>query len=51
MAVLIWGGLQYIIIRYETKYQVLFSLDDSHLSVGVELDADVEETAEAILEL
>ena len=43
------GGMRYIIIRYGTQYQVLFPLDDGHLSVGVELSANVEDTAEAIL--
>lgn len=43
------GGMRYIIIRYGTQYQVLFPLDNGHLSVGVKLKADVEDTAEAIL--
>jgi len=44
------GGMRYIIIRNGKQYKVQFPLDDGHLSVGVELSADVEDTAEAILE-
>jgi hypothetical protein len=44
------GGLRYITVRYGHFFQVVFALNDGHLSVCIEPDADVIDIAERILE-
>jgi hypothetical protein len=39
------GGIRYVVIRYGMQYQLLFPYEQGHLSVGVELAADVAEVA------
>ena len=34
-------GIRFVVIRYGPQYQLLFPFRQGHLSVGVELDADV----------
>jgi hypothetical protein len=39
------GGIRYVVIRYGMQYQLLFPYRQGHLSVGVEIAADVTEVA------
>jgi len=34
------GGLEFVVIRYGSFYQLVLPLPDGHLSVGIELHAD-----------
>lgn len=34
-------GIRYVVVRYGLQYQLLFPFKDGHLSIGVELVADV----------
>ncbi|MFY9552331.1 MAG: hypothetical protein WAU32_14380 [Thermoanaerobaculia bacterium] len=43
-------GVRYVIIRYGKQYQVVFPHGSGHVSVGVQLDADVAGIAEGIAE-
>jgi hypothetical protein len=42
------GGVRRVVIRYGTLYQVLVPIPGGHVSVGVELRADVEGVADKI---
>ena len=42
-------GVRYVVIRYGPQYQVLFPYRAGHVSIGVELEADVSEVAELVL--
>jgi hypothetical protein len=42
------GGVRRVIIRYGKQYQVLLPIPGGHVSVGVELRADVEAIAEKV---
>ncbi len=35
------GGIRYVVIRYGMQYQLVFPYKQGHLSIGVELEADV----------
>ena len=39
------GGIRYVVIRYGMQYQVVFPYKEGHLSIGIELEADVTEAA------
>jgi hypothetical protein len=41
-------GVRHVTIRYGKQYQVVLPIEDGHVSVGVELGADVEQIAERI---
>jgi hypothetical protein len=42
------GGVRYVIIRYGMQYQAIFRFGEGHLSVGVELAAEVDQVAQKI---
>lgn len=44
------AGVRYVVIRYGTQYQALFPFRDGHVSVGVELAANVDEVARKVSE-
>jgi len=41
-------GLRHIVIRYGTLYEIIVPYEDGHVSVGVQLGADVEAIAEKV---
>ena len=41
-------GLRHVVIRYGTLYELLVPYEDGHVSVGVQLGADVEAIAEKV---
>lgn len=41
-------GVRHVTVRYGTLYTVIFPHDDGHVSVGVQLGADVEAIAEKV---
>jgi hypothetical protein len=41
-------GVRHVTIRYGALYTVVFPIEDGHVSVGVELSADVERIAEKV---
>jgi len=43
-------GVRYVIIRYGNQYQVVFPFDVGHVSVGVELAADIGGVAQRVAE-
>ena len=42
------GGVRYIVIRYGLQYQLVFPFQKGHVSVGVELKADVASVAKKV---
>lgn len=42
------GGIRYVVIRYGSQYQLLFPFKEGHLSIGVDLGADVTEVADKV---
>jgi hypothetical protein len=44
------GGVRHVIIRYGKQYQAIFPFGGGHVSVGVELSADVARLAERVSE-
>jgi len=42
------GGTRYVVIRYGTMYQIVFPYELGHVSVAVELAADVARVGDAI---
>ena len=45
------GGAEYVIIRYGSFYEFVMPLQDGHISVGMELSANVTENIAAIQNL
>ncbi len=43
-------GILYVVIRYGVQYQLLFPFKEGHLSIGVELKADITEVAHKVAE-
>lgn len=41
-------GIRYVVIRYGLQYQLLFPFEQGHLSIGVELQADITEVAHKV---
>ncbi len=41
-------GIRYVVIRYGLQYQLLFPYKEGHISIGVELGADVAEVARKV---
>jgi hypothetical protein len=42
------GGMHYVIIRYGSFYEFVMPTNDGHVSVGIELNADVMQIAASI---
>jgi hypothetical protein len=45
------GGAEYVIIRYGSFYEFVKPLGDGHLSVGIELNADLMNIVSSILQV
>ena len=43
-------GIRFVVIRYGPQYQVLIPYRDGHVSIGVELKADVVDVANRVME-
>ena len=43
-------GIRYVVIRYGVQYQLLFPYQQGHISIGVELQADVSNVARKVAE-
>jgi hypothetical protein len=41
-------GIRYVVIRYGLQYQILFPFNEGHISIGVELQANVTEVANKV---
>ena len=41
-------GIRYVVIRYGPQYQLLFPYKNGHISIGVELKANIAETASRV---
>ncbi len=41
-------GILYVVIRYGLQYQLLFPFEEGHLSIGVDLKADITEVAQKV---
>ena len=41
-------NIRYVIVRYGMQYQLLFPYKEGHVSIGVELKADVDSVAQAV---
>ena len=45
------GGAEYVIIRYGSFYEFMMPIKDGHISVGMELNANLMQNVEAIRQL
>ena len=45
------GGAEFVIIRYGSFYELVIPIKDGHLSIGMELNADLMKNVESIREL
>lgn len=43
------GGLKYVVIRYGNFFELVVPLEDGHLSVGIQADAEPAALAESII--
>jgi hypothetical protein len=43
-------GMRWVLIRYGTLYELVLPTDEGHVSVGIDLDADVAEVVQRVLE-
>jgi hypothetical protein len=42
------NGIRYVVIRYGLQYQLIFPYEEGHISIGVELKANITDVAQKV---